>query len=444
MSQRQPEPGRKQHPAEEFLRATVQRHAKADPARIAASPAVESGEALAGDRPQGQAFVRRAMEELQTSTRFTALVMAVDDEDPSGEPGDQPPCLPAVSQSLEEFSLQLPVLWGVLDNRQLACFLPDADGAAGRRLAGQVKKSLADRCAQTMTVGIADFPCLDFSKDQVLENARKALDHARFFGPDSLVVLDAISLNISADRLFDAGDVDGAIAEFKRAVQLDPNDANIRNSLGVCYGVAGDLPMALAEFTTAIDLDASEPLALYNAGLVSKMNGNQKEALEYFLRADRRPGERYEIALQIGRLYLDMEIPDSARPHLERAVQANPDSAPALAALGDCYSALQLSDEAIRTFKKALRRNANDAASLSGLGWLYHTMGKNHEIALLFCRQSVDIAPANGLYRQRLGDVLVQEDKLTDALKQYRKAAELGWDASTVIAEVQNRLSRES
>ncbi len=444
MTKHRPEPGAKENPAEPFLRSRARQHGKSEPSPISSLYADESAKELYPDRPQGEAFVRQAMDTLEATIQFAALVIAIDIA-PGNEntvaSGDASACRRAVSQTLDDFGAQKPVLWGVLEDLQLGCFTPDADAATGRRLARQIKQSLADRCEQTVTIGIADFPCLDFRKDQVVDNARKALEHARFFGPDSLVVFDAISLNISADRLYDAGDIDGAVDEFKKALALDPHDANIHNSLGVCYGASGDLPQALQAFTTAIELDPGEPFALYNAGLVSKMTGNHKEALEYFLRADSRPGERFEIALQIGRLYLDMDIPDSARPHLERAVRTCPDSVPALAALGDCYSALQLPQDAVSTYKKALRRNANDATSLSGLGWLYHGLGKNREIALLFCRQSVDIAPTNGLYRQRLGDLLAHGDHLPEALEQYRKATELGWDATEVIAEVQNRLS---
>jgi tetratricopeptide (TPR) repeat protein len=446
MTKRRLEPVEEKNPAEAFLRSRARQQGPSEPSRTSSPPAGETAEQLAPDRPHGEAFVHQATEALQTSTRFTALVIAVDSDSPvelSDPSGDDGSCRLAVTRVLAEIAPQLPVLWGVLEDPLLGCFLPDADAAAGRRFARQIKQSLADRCSQTMTIGIAEFPCLDYRKDQVLDNARKALEHARFFGPDSLVSFDAISLNISGDRMYDAGDIEGAVEEFKKALALDPHDANIHNSLGVCYGVSGDLPQALQSFTTAIELDPAEPLALYNAGLVSKMTGNRKEALEYFLRADSRPGERYEIALQIGRLYLDMDIPESARAHLERAVHACPDSAPALAALGDCYGALKLTEDAISTYKKALRRNANDAASLSGLGWLYHRIGKNRDIALLFCRQSIDIAPGNGLYRRRLGDLLLQEDRLAEALEQYRKAAELGFDANDAIAEVQNRLARQ-
>ena len=244
MTKHRLETGTDKNPAEPFLRSRVRQRGKPDRKRIPDLPADGTAEALYPDRPHGDAFVQQAMTALQKSTRFAVLVIAVDAELPEGtlgESADANACRQAIYQVLDQMVPQLPVIWGVLENLQLGCFLPDADADAGRRLARQVKQSLAERCRQTVTIGIADYPCLDFRKEQILDNARKALEHARFFGPDSLVAFDAISLNISADRLYDAGDIDAAVAEFHRALQLDAGDANIHNSLGVCYGVTGDL-----------------------------------------------------------------------------------------------------------------------------------------------------------------------------------------------------------
>jgi hypothetical protein len=46
---------------------------------------------------------------------------------------------------------------------------------------------------------------------QIVTNAEKALDHAGFFGPGTITGFDAVSLNISGDRRYQAGDIAGAI-----------------------------------------------------------------------------------------------------------------------------------------------------------------------------------------------------------------------------------------
>ncbi len=60
----------------------------------------------------------------------------------------------------------------------------------------------------------------------------------------------------------------------------------------------------------------------------------------------------------------------------------------------------------------------------------------NLEIAALFCRQSVDIEPRNGLFLHRLGRVCLKENRLDEALAAFRKAADLGHDSARCIEKI--------
>jgi Flp pilus assembly protein TadD len=292
----------------------------------------------------------------------------------------------------------------------------------------------------SVTIGLAFFPTLDYPKDKILDNARKALEHAKFFGPDSLVSFDAISLNISGDRLYDEGAYQKAIDEYKTALKLDPANANLHNSLGVCYGVTGEFVSALAQFKEAMALDAEEALAHYNASLVHLLLDERDKARAHLLEVDNRPHNLFEVRLQLGKLYLEDGQPEKSRIYLEKAAAMQPQSSAVHALIGECYAALDRGDEAVAAYKKSLRLNANDAASLSGLGWLYHVMGKNTDIATLFCQHSTAIAPRNGLFHHRLGCLFLKEDRLSEARDEFQKAVALGCDSAAQLAEVQSRL----
>ena len=47
----------------------------------------------------------------------------------------------------------------------------------------------------------------------------------------------------------------------------------------------------------------------------------------------------------------------------------------------------------------AIKANGNDAYSLSALGGLFADQGRNMEIAMVFCEQSVELAPESGTLR---------------------------------------------
>jgi len=80
--------------------------------------------------------------------------------------------------------------------------LPCSEGLdAARRLQEQVRL----HTGHTVTIGVAAHPTLDYSPQEALENARKAAEHAAFFGPNSRVAFDAVSLNISGDQCYERG-----------------------------------------------------------------------------------------------------------------------------------------------------------------------------------------------------------------------------------------------
>jgi tetratricopeptide (TPR) repeat protein len=303
-------------------------------------------------------------------------------------------------------------------------------------VAERIKQQLAGLRKDTLTIGLAEHPCLDYKKTQIFENAYKALEHARFLGPDSLIAMDALSLNVSGDQCFDKGDIPGAIEEFKRGLQLDPAHANLHNSLGVCYGVLKQYGNACAAFETALARDPKDVMVLYNLGLAHLLMNERRLAMQYFKQAGRLDAGMYEPAYQMGRIYLDSGRFDLARQHLERASRLNAGTAAIFTGLGECYLALKDTRRAVKAFKKAIQLNGNEAGALSELGWLYHQMGKNAEIAELFCRQSVSIAPENGLYQFRLGKLLTSRGLYEEARQALENASDLGYDDPRQLAGV--------
>jgi len=388
----------------------------------------------------GTTFIENALARFETSEKFESMVIKIDTLNHEGSEtagNDQIDIWLDVANVIDSICRRENGMWGRLDQGMLGCFFSPSNQTSSLEFAKKIKKIISESTDETISIGIASYPTLTFTRDQIIDNAAKALDHAAFFGPDSIVSFDAVSLNISGDTLYQNGNIDGAIAEFKTAISLDPSDVNIRNSLGVCYGILGDSKKALKEFQEALRLDPNEVMAMYNIGLLKMLNNKLPDALKYFLDADRKKEEDiFEVAFQIGRVYLDMGKSELAKEFLEKAVKLNPESRSALNSLGECYTALNMTDEAISVYKKAIRKNPNDAEALSALGCLFDLLGENPEITTIFCQQSIDIAPENGLYRYRLGSLYLKRNQLEDALIQFQKAQDLGYDARKMIKKI--------
>lgn len=332
-------------------------------------------------------------------------------------------------------------IWGLMDRKVFGCILSGAGADRCRTVADGVRRNLAERRNETLTVGIAAFPTLDYSRDQILDNARKALDHAACFGPAGTAAFDAVSLNISGDRLYGQGDVHGAISEFQAARRLDSQNVNVLNSLGVCYGAIGSLDEALAAFSTAAAINPSEVMALYNAGLIRRLKGDPRGALELFENALQADETLFEAAIQAGRLHLELGRTAEAISQLERAAAIRPESAAVHRYLGEAHAAESRPEQALKAYKKAVRLNPSDAAALSAMGQLFHEQGENLEIALTFCRHSIDLAPDNGLFRFRLGRLYERAGRLSEAMDAFLEAADRGYDAEAHIETIQSRLT---
>jgi tetratricopeptide (TPR) repeat protein len=330
--------------------------------------------------------------------------------------------------------------WARIGRNRFAVVMADMNAAGGQDLAEDLLRAYAEKDKLSVTIGLAVYPTINYARRQIVDNAEKALEHGIFFGPGTITRFDAVSLNISGDRRYQTGDIEGAIDEFNKGLLVDPTDANLHNSLGVCHGILKAYDEALAAFDNADWLAPGEVMAIYNKGYILSLQGNREAALACFLEAnDREPGV-FEVAFHIGQIYMETGAADDARPYLEAATRANSRSGPAFKSLGACLEKLGLTKEAIRSYKSAVKINPGDAESLSVLGRLYTERGESLDVAEVLCAQSVRLDPENGLYRHRLATVYLKQGKLDDALSEFELALSLGHDSQSEVEKTQRRM----
>lgn len=267
--------------------------------------------------------------------------------------------------------------------------------------------SLAAALAGVVTAGCADFPALGFGRAEALDNALKALEHAKLLGPGKSAVFNAVSLNVSGDALYAAGDLAGAVKEYLKALEIDPEDTNVLNSLGVCYANLGLLPEAKAQFRRAIAVRPGEVMAHYNLGFAHLKLGEKRDALESFQAAARLEPANLEVNFQLGKLLLAAGRAAEAKEHLLAA--AGHESRPYIHRLaGDCLLQLGESAEAAAHYKRAVKANPNDPHCLSQLAAIYLELGSDLEVAVSLLKKSVEIEPDSALHQERLAAALAR------------------------------------
>ena len=81
------------------------------------------------------------------------------------------------------------------------------------------------------------------------------------------------------------GDLHGAIADYSRAIELDPHFAAAWNNLGNARIAEGDLEGAIADYTHAIELDPYDASAFHNRGKARAAGGDMPGAVADYNRA---------------------------------------------------------------------------------------------------------------------------------------------------------------
>ena len=193
------------------------------------------------------------------------------------------------------------------------------------RDAGQLKKALAildnAKAADDSEFALREATAADVEKRlNGAESALKRIRHARTTSPDNFDLMYHESLLAE-----ESGDVGGAVALLERAVELFPNDASGWNALGY---VLADHNMRLAEaevyIKRALALDPDSANILDSLGWVYYRRGKLEEALRYLIAAARR-SDSAEIAAHLGEVYWFLGERGKARAVFSRALERAPD-----------------------------------------------------------------------------------------------------------------------
>jgi len=81
---------------------------------------------------------------------------------------------------------------------------------------------------------------------------------------------------------FEKGQFDLAIADYNRALKIDPNDPMVLANRGIAYAAKGDFDKAIADHTKVVELDPKNSKAYHDLGLSYANKGDFDKAIYYF------------------------------------------------------------------------------------------------------------------------------------------------------------------
>ncbi|MBE9036861.1 serine protease [aff. Roholtiella sp. LEGE 12411] len=174
---------------------------------------------------------------------------------------------------------------------------------------------------------------------------------------------------------YSLGDNEGALSDFNQVLKINPKDADAYNNRGLARSVLGDRKGALADYNQALKINPNYTLAYNNRGIVRNNLEDEKGALADFnqaLKINPNYAEAYA-----GRAISRYKLGDKqgAIADYTQALQIDPNLAPPYAGRGIARFELGDNKGAITDFNQALRLNPNFAPAYTGRGITRYTLG---------------------------------------------------------------------
>jgi tetratricopeptide (TPR) repeat protein len=223
---------------------------------------------------------------------------------------------------------------------------------------------------------------------------------------------------------------DRAEAEYKAALEQEPNYAEAHNNFGNLLLEQKQYEAALDHYQTAIRLNAQPVYYLNYANTLADMASAHHDT-NAFAAAVRAYGQAIavdpnssEAHCNLGMTWAAQGRDAEAAAEFREAIRLKPDYETAQMNLGNSASRLGRMDEAAAAYAAAERLNPNDPEIHNDLAMCYAMQNKLSEAAREFV-EVIRFQPDNGGAEGNLGNALASQNKIDEAIPHYLAALRL-------------------
>ena len=249
-----------------------------------------------------------------------------------------------------------------------------------------------------------------------------------------------------------------ALAELKKAVELNPNLWEAYNASGEIYADLGQLQFAKIQYQKAISVSPRHPDTFYNLGTIFEDEGMVGIAIQKYERALEIDPGNSKLLFALGRAYLkqarfkkaivqfqksiDKEPdnpfshfhlakaceaiyrPDFAIREYELAVKIDPRYAEAHYNLGTLYINTGNLSQGVEHLERSLKLNPKDSYAFYNLGNAYDKLGEFQK-AIFNYNHALELNPRDAFARYNLGQIYFKMDQFEEAISEFEKALEI-------------------
>ena len=249
--------------------------------------------------------------------------------------------------------------------------------------------------------------------------------------PDALHLLGMIALQV--------GHPDAGIDLVKRAIAIEPRNANYHTTLGNGLNTRGHRDEAILEYRRALALAPDHADAHNNLGIVLTLQGKFDDAVAAFREAIRISPHAAQVHWNLGNTLRDKGSLDEAIAAFREAIRLNPDFVHAYNNLGVVLSSKGLIDDAIAMYLEAIRLDPNSGVAYCNLGRGFFDKGMVDE-AIKTYRKSIQLSPKSLETWGNLGNALRAAGLLDDALAAHQEALRIRPDHPETLGNIGNVL----
>jgi len=202
----------------------------------------------------------------------------------------------------------------------------------------------------------------------------------------------AQALADSAIAAFGRKEYDKAIADYTKAIRIDPKFASAYSNRGSAYGMKGEYDKAIADYTKAMELNSFIQYLYNNRGVAYLDKGDYDRALADFnqqIKIDPKLAEAYSNR---GIVYWRKDDLDKAITDFNQALRLDPNLAEAYTNRGNVYNTKDDYDKAIADYTQAIRLDPNLSEAYNNRGTVYYAKG-DYDKAIADYTRAIQLNP---------------------------------------------------
>ena len=225
-----------------------------------------------------------------------------------------------------------------------------------------------------------------------------------------------------------------ALADFSRALELDPDLSRATAGRGVIYYQMKCYEEALVDFDRTLETSPDMVWAIVSRAKVYMKMDRHKEALVDFDRAVKLSPDQAWVIANRGLAYqIGIERYDKALTDFSRSIELDPDLVWAIAARGIVHTLKRHFKEALTDLNRAIELDSDYALTIAARGDVYRHI-RRYEEALADFDQALKLEPDQAWVIARRGQVYKVLDSNKEALTDLNQALKLKPDLAWAIA----------